>query len=79
MAWSHKIDIMTSLLLETDHNSSKLAAVYVDAFTMMTDRVILAENTAQVAETEENSSGSTRADKRIFLAKMGIVAGYPRF
>ncbi len=77
MRWTHKIYIVTPLLLQGQHNTGQIAVRNFLAAALMADVEVLTEQTHQVAMGEKNRAGAMPAHERILLPKMGIGARNP--
>jgi hypothetical protein len=56
MGWRNDIDIMATLLLEADHNASKVFTGYLITMAALTDIVVLAKFAGKVTVGNKDST-----------------------
>ncbi len=73
MGGSYEVDVMTTTLLQSQHRLSQVSRTHRNTLRQMADLVVLTEYTAKVAVGHEDCPGTSPANQRILLAKMGAV------
>jgi hypothetical protein len=74
-----KIDIMTTLRLEAQHNCGQILYFNLFSFPTMADFPILTENTKEIAVAEKDSPRAMLPDQRVFFTEVGSKTGDSRF
>jgi hypothetical protein len=72
-----KIDVVTAVFLQLQHDACQLIAGQGLSLTLMADIKILTKYTQEVAMGKKDGSRAVAADQRCFFAKVGAVTGYP--
>jgi len=77
MGWGDKVNIVASLILQSEHHCGHFISRNFLTATLMADVKVLAEKTPQVAMGKKNGAGAVVSDQWIFFSEMRVVAGHP--
>jgi hypothetical protein len=73
MGRGNEVNVMTSILLELQHDVSKRFKRDLTAFTQVAYRPVLAEEAAEVAVRKEDRTGAVPADQRTFFPEVRVI------
>jgi hypothetical protein len=74
MGRGDKIDVVAALFLQREHDIGQFLERNLCAFSEMADRIILAEQAAEIAVAHEDSPGAKPAHQRLLFTKMRAIA-----
>ena len=75
MGRGNEINVVTPAILQMKHYTCKLLIGYLFTVTQMTDVIILAEVTQQVAVGKKNRTGTLVSHQRVLFPKVRIETG----
>jgi hypothetical protein len=76
MTWRNKVDIMTTTVLEVQHDLCKSFRLDLISCITLTDIIVLAVLTVEIARCEENRSRAMPAPQGVFLPQVGAETAY---
>ena len=74
MSGCNHIDIMAAYLLEFDHHARQTIILKLFSFSLVGDRPVLTEDTAEIAIGEKDGARPISAHQGYLFAKMGVCA-----
>ncbi|OPZ70763.1 MAG: hypothetical protein BWY80_01447 [Firmicutes bacterium ADurb.Bin456] len=78
MGWGNQVNIVASRLLQGEHHGGQFLIPYLIALTPVSDQVILAEHTEQIAIRKKDGPRTPVTRDGRFLTKMGSMIGNHR-